>query len=128
MKFALPSDTPVRPLGLTYRSHPHPPMPCPASLTGASVIRSRLLCLLVLGVTVASASEPETLPAPRVDGPELLPLPRVDPELLPIPRVKLPEKLAFIDHVKPFLTTYCIGCHGGPKPKGKLALDKYSDE
>jgi len=38
------------------------------------------------------------------------------------------EKVSFSKHVAPFLATYCTGCHGGPKPKGRLALDVYKDE
>jgi mono/diheme cytochrome c family protein len=38
------------------------------------------------------------------------------------------EKITFAKHVAPFLSTYCTGCHGGAKPKGRLALDAYKDE
>jgi hypothetical protein len=34
----------------------------------------------------------------------------------------------FADDVAPILKQYCIKCHGGAKPKGKLALDIYKDE
>jgi Protein of unknown function (DUF1587)/Protein of unknown function (DUF1595)/Planctomycete cytochrome C len=80
---------------------------------------ARLLSLLV-GLLIVSVC---------VADPELLPLPHVDePELLPGPRAELPEVVVFGEHVKPFLASYCTGCHGGAKPKGKLALDKYADE
>jgi uncharacterized protein DUF1592/uncharacterized protein DUF1588/uncharacterized protein DUF1587/uncharacterized protein DUF1595/uncharacterized protein DUF1585 len=29
--------------------------------------------------------------------------------------------------VRPFLTTYCLGCHGGDKPKGQLDLGEFAD-
>ena len=35
---------------------------------------------------------------------------------------------AFAKEVVPLLTKYCIKCHGGPRPKGELALDKFKDE
>jgi hypothetical protein len=34
----------------------------------------------------------------------------------------------FAREVAPLLTKYCIKCHGGPRPKGELALDKFKDE
>jgi mono/diheme cytochrome c family protein len=34
----------------------------------------------------------------------------------------------FRSEVVPFLGRYCTQCHGGPKPKGGLALDLYRDE
>jgi mono/diheme cytochrome c family protein len=33
------------------------------------------------------------------------------------------EKPSFVADVAPFLTRHCTGCHGGKKPKGRLALD-----
>jgi hypothetical protein len=38
------------------------------------------------------------------------------------------EKVEFSQHIAPLLTQYCTGCHGGAKPKGGLALDRYKDE
>ena len=35
---------------------------------------------------------------------------------------------SFEKDITPFLNDYCIRCHGGSKPKGKLALDSYKDE
>src|SRR3954447_22784985 len=29
--------------------------------------------------------------------------------------------------VQPFLTTYCVSCHGGEKPKGDVNLSRYQD-
>ncbi|WP_435007845.1 DUF1592 domain-containing protein [Tundrisphaera lichenicola] len=33
----------------------------------------------------------------------------------------------FRETVRPFLETYCLGCHGPEKPKGDLDLSRYSD-
>jgi hypothetical protein len=39
-----------------------------------------------------------------------------------------PAKPAYDKDIAPLLAKYCITCHGGDKPKAKLALDKYKDE
>ena len=36
-----------------------------------------------------------------------------------------PLELRFRDTVRPFLETYCLGCHGKEKPKGDLDLSAY---
>lgn len=43
---------------------------------------------------------------------------------------KAPEPVAstFESHVKPFLQTYCVGCHGGDEFEAGLRLDKYHSE
>jgi mono/diheme cytochrome c family protein len=38
------------------------------------------------------------------------------------------EKIEFARQITPLLTKYCTGCHGGAKPRGKLALDTFKDE
>jgi hypothetical protein len=35
---------------------------------------------------------------------------------------------AFAKDVVPILTKYCLKCHGGPRPKGDLGLDKFKTE
>jgi hypothetical protein len=35
---------------------------------------------------------------------------------------------SFKESVVPILAKYCITCHGGPEPKGELALDNYADD
>lgn len=35
---------------------------------------------------------------------------------------------AFASHVKPFLTAYCVGCHGEAKQKGERRFDRLSDK
>lgn len=34
----------------------------------------------------------------------------------------------FAKNVVPLLNKYCIKCHGGPRPKGELSLDKFTSE
>jgi hypothetical protein len=46
----------------------------------------------------------------------------------PTPMQKVAEKPSFVKQVAPVLAKYCTGCHGGDKPKGKLALDVYQDD
>lgn len=36
------------------------------------------------------------------------------------------EKEALAEHVQPFLSRHCLSCHSGDKPKGDIALDRYS--
>jgi Protein of unknown function (DUF1592)/Protein of unknown function (DUF1588)/Protein of unknown function (DUF1585)/Protein of unknown function (DUF1595)/Protein of unknown function (DUF1587)/Phosphoribosyl transferase domain/Planctomycete cytochrome C len=36
--------------------------------------------------------------------------------------------VTFATHIAPFFAKYCTSCHGGDKPKAKLALDTYKDE
>jgi hypothetical protein len=38
------------------------------------------------------------------------------------------NQATFSDTIAPFLAKYCTSCHGGAKPKGGLALDKFGDE
>ncbi len=38
------------------------------------------------------------------------------------------DPVSFAKQVAPILSKYCIGCHGGEKPKADLAFDKYKDE
>ena len=35
-------------------------------------------------------------------------------------------ELRFAQTVRPFLTTYCVGCHGGAVPAGQFDLRSYS--
>jgi hypothetical protein len=35
---------------------------------------------------------------------------------------------AFGDDIKPLMTRYCYGCHGGDRPKGGLNLARYADD
>jgi uncharacterized protein DUF1592/uncharacterized protein DUF1588/uncharacterized protein DUF1587/uncharacterized protein DUF1595/uncharacterized protein DUF1585/cytochrome c len=46
----------------------------------------------------------------------------------PAPAVPTNQPLTFVGHIKPFLSKYCIGCHGGAKPKADLALDRFAEE
>ena len=39
-----------------------------------------------------------------------------------------PPDASFATHVAPLLNKYCSKCHGGDKPKGNLALDKFKTE
>jgi mono/diheme cytochrome c family protein len=39
-----------------------------------------------------------------------------------------PASPSFTKDVAPFLAAHCTKCHGGAKPKGGLALDKFADE
>jgi mono/diheme cytochrome c family protein len=39
-----------------------------------------------------------------------------------------PEKVTFAKHIAPILAQYCTYCHGGAKPRARLALDKYKNE
>ncbi|HZU36163.1 MAG TPA: DUF1592 domain-containing protein, partial [Gemmataceae bacterium] len=51
--------------------------------------------------------------------------------VLPLPVTaagKKPETPHFASQVAPVLRTYCVSCHGGKKPRGHLALDRYKDE
>src|SRR5947207_3187917 len=50
------------------------------------------------------------------------------PAKSPAPPKSTPEKTVFAQKIVPFLSAYCTSCHGGAKPKGGLALDKYRDE
>jgi cytochrome c553 len=38
----------------------------------------------------------------------------------------LETEKGFREHVRPFLETYCLGCHGADKPKGDLDLSVYT--
>jgi len=40
----------------------------------------------------------------------------------------IPPRPSFEKDVLPVLTKYCIGCHGGAKPKARFALDVYPDQ
>lgn len=44
----------------------------------------------------------------------------------PAPRPEAPLELRFRDTVRPFVTTYCVGCHGKEKPKGEIDLSVYA--
>jgi hypothetical protein len=46
----------------------------------------------------------------------------------PKPAPKTVEKPSFVKQVAPVLAKYCIECHGGEKPKGKLAFDVFKDD
>jgi hypothetical protein len=35
--------------------------------------------------------------------------------------------MVFDKDIQPLLKTYCIGCHGGERPRGRVGLDKYKD-
>jgi hypothetical protein len=37
-------------------------------------------------------------------------------------------KLTFAKDVAPLVSRYCVKCHGGAKPRGGLALDKFTDD
>ncbi len=39
-----------------------------------------------------------------------------------------PARATFAGEVAPFVARYCQGCHGGAKPKGSLALDRFKDQ
>ncbi len=39
-----------------------------------------------------------------------------------------PPEPTFADNVAPLLNKYCFKCHGGDKPRGNLALDKFKTE
>jgi hypothetical protein len=47
--------------------------------------------------------------------------------LLAAPASAAPRPVTFTQDIVPLLTRYCTGCHGGAKPKGDLALDRYRD-
>jgi hypothetical protein len=50
---------------------------------------------------------------------------------MPIPRpgdAKNAEKPTYTKDIVPLLTKYCVSCHGGEKPRGRLALDKFKEE
>jgi hypothetical protein len=36
--------------------------------------------------------------------------------------------MVFDKDIQPLLKTYCIGCHGGERPRGRVGLDKYKDD
>ncbi len=42
------------------------------------------------------------------------------------PTATVPLEHGFRDTVRPFLDTYCLGCHGKEKPKGDLDLSVYT--
>jgi hypothetical protein len=45
----------------------------------------------------------------------------------PVPP-KNAEKTAYAKDIAPLLAKYCVKCHGGEKPRAKIALDKFKEE
>jgi hypothetical protein len=41
---------------------------------------------------------------------------------------KKPEKASYTKQIAPLVAKYCVGCHGGNKPKAGLALDTFKDD
>jgi mono/diheme cytochrome c family protein len=75
-------------------------MPPSSSLLAAAAV-------LVVSATAATAAAAE--PGARAPA---------DPDALP---------RRFAEQVRPFLATYCLGCHGHDKPRGQLDLSVFSD-
>jgi hypothetical protein len=40
----------------------------------------------------------------------------------------VPAKLTFAKDIAPLVNRYCVKCHGGAKPKARIALDKFTDD
>jgi mono/diheme cytochrome c family protein len=36
--------------------------------------------------------------------------------------------VTFTQHIAPFVSKYCLGCHSGPRPKGRFGLEGYKDD
>ncbi|MCS6850906.1 MAG: DUF1592 domain-containing protein [Gemmataceae bacterium] len=50
------------------------------------------------------------------------------PAASPAPPAAAPPAISFTKQVGPVLTKHCSGCHGGPKPRAGLALDRYKTD
>jgi hypothetical protein len=71
----------------------------------------------VIGLLLIAVSVP--LPTTAADSPEArTPAPATATATAALER-------EFRDTIRPFLTTYCLGCHGGEKPRGELDLGRY---
>ncbi|HEV3202815.1 MAG TPA: DUF1592 domain-containing protein [Gemmataceae bacterium] len=75
----------------------------------------RLILVIVLVLSLSSSN-----PAPTARA--------ADMEKSPAPAAQSSEKVTFEQHIQPFLSTYCVFCHSGDKPKAGLSLDKYKNE
>jgi hypothetical protein len=39
-----------------------------------------------------------------------------------------PKKDDYVKDIEPLFAKYCVGCHGGEKPRAKIALDKFKED
>src|SRR5215471_15508602 len=92
----------VLPSGLRARS----PRPCRPTRSFWMVIRAAILLLAIgFGVGLADDAGKPVLATP-----------------------KKPEQANFAKEIAPLLAKYCVKCHGGEKPRAKIALDKFKED
>ncbi len=93
----------------------------PPAPWGLLMVRpSRLVVLFALFTLLIS---PLAADEPKPNGNKPVPVP------VPVPVSTVsPKSATFKDNIQPLLTKYCLTCHAGAKPSGKLDLGQYSDE
>ncbi len=77
-----------------------------------------MLAAFACGATVGAVNRP-SLPSQ---------LPQRSPDSKPVALAAKPVDTTFDTKIKPFLTTYCNGCHNSTKQAGSVTLDAYLNE
>ncbi len=78
-----------------------------------------MLAAFACGATVGAVNRPSSPPAQH---------PQRTPETKPVALAAKPVDTTFDSKIKPFLATYCNGCHNSAKQAGSVTLDAYINE